>query len=163
MRKLLSFSWSAGAVLFAVGCGGVSGPPTPKMIPGGGVADGAINGHLFVHVTDEETRAVLSSASVRVGDASDPAPCTVLTDSTGLARFEPESCPGLKGPVMLTVSANAYAPATWIGVNGTNITLPLRPMNPPAVDSATVKGTIAGWENLPAPATNHQTLGRLAQ
>jgi hypothetical protein len=128
------------------------------MIPGGGVADSGINGHLFVYVTDEETRAVVSSASVRVGDASDPAPCTVLTDSTGLARFEPDSCPGLKGPVMLTVSANAYAPATWIGVNGTNITLPLRPTNPPAVDSASVKGTIAGWESLPAPAANHQTL-----
>jgi hypothetical protein len=158
MRKLLSFSWSAGAVLFVVGCGGVSGPPTPKVIPGGGVADGKIDGNLFVHVTDEETRTPLSSASVRVGEASDPAPCTVLTDSTGLARFEPDSCPSLKGPVMLTVSANAYAPATWIGVNATNVTLPLRPMNPPAVDSASVSGTIAGWAAMPAPATNHQTL-----
>ena len=136
MRKLLSWSGSAAAVLLAVGCGGVSGAPTPKMIPGGGVADGTIDGHLFVYVTDEETRAALSSASVRVGDASDPAPCTVLTDSTGLAKFEPDSCPALKGPVMLTVSATGYAPATWIGVNGTNITLPLRAMNPPAVDSA---------------------------
>jgi hypothetical protein len=132
------------------------------MIPGGGIADGKIDGHLFVYVTDEDTRAGLSSASVRVGDASDPSPCTVLTDSTGLAKFEPDSCPSLKGPVMLTVSATAYAPATWIGVNGTNITLPLRPMNPSAVDSASVSGTIAGWANLPVPATNHQTLALIA-
>ena len=49
----------------------------PKMIPGGGIADGEIDGHLFVYVTDEDTRAGLSSASVRVGDASDrrPARC----------------------------------------------------------------------------------------
>ena len=162
MRKLLSLSWSVGAFLFAVGCGGVSGPPAPKMIPGGGVADGKIDGHLFVYAIDEETRAVISSASVRVGDASDSTPCTLLTDSTGLAKFEPDACAGLKGPVTLTVSATGYAPATWIGINGTNITLPLRPMNPPAVDSASVSGTIAGWENMPVPATNHQTLALIA-
>jgi len=31
-------------------------------------------------------------------------------------------------------------------------------MNPPAVDSASVSGTIAGWASMPAPAANHQTL-----
>ena len=64
------------------------------MIPGGGVADGKISGNLFVYVIDEETRAAISSASVRVGDSSDSSPCQVLTDSTGLAKFESDSCPG---------------------------------------------------------------------
>jgi len=113
MRKL---TWLAVA---AIGCGGVSGPPMPKIIDGGGVADGKVNGNLFVYAIDEETRAVLSSASVRVGDSADPAPCTVVTDSTGLAKFQSDNCPGLKGPVTVTVSATGYAPVTWIGVDGT--------------------------------------------
>jgi hypothetical protein len=156
MRRLLSFTFLAAVLV--VGCGGVSGPPEPRLIPGGGVGDGAINGHLYVHVIDEETDAVLSSASVRVGASSDPTPCMLLTDSTGLAKFEPDACDSLKGPVTLTVSAPGYAPATWIGVNGANITLPLRPTNPLAVPTATVSGTIAGWANLPVPPANHQTL-----
>jgi len=159
MQRFLSFTLLAvAAVLLVVGCGGVSGPPKPRLIPGGGVGDGPIDGTLYVHVTDEETRDVLSSASVRVGDASDPTPCTVLTDSTGLAKFEPDGCPGLKGRVTLTVSATGHAAATWIGINAANITMPLKPMNPPAVDSATVSGTIAGWDSMPVPAAHHQTL-----
>ena len=59
MRRFLSF---IGVVAAAASCGGVSGPPEPRLIPGGGVGDGKINGTLFVYVTDEETRAGLSSA-----------------------------------------------------------------------------------------------------
>ena len=39
---LLVLSWSAAAVVLAVGCGGVSGPPKPRLIAGGGVGDGKI-------------------------------------------------------------------------------------------------------------------------
>ena len=95
MRRLLSFPFLV--VAAAIGCGGVDGPAAPRLIPGGGVGDGAISGTLYVHVTDEETRAVISSAKVRVGESSDPAACEVLTDSTGLAKFQPDSCPGLAG------------------------------------------------------------------
>ena len=95
MRRLLSFPFLV--VATAIGCGGVDGPAAPRLIPGGGVGDGAINGTLYVHVTDEETRAAISSANVRVGDAADPAPCEVLTDSTGLAKFQPDSLPGAHG------------------------------------------------------------------
>ena len=156
MRKLLlSSSWLA---ILAFGCGGVSGPPAPRLIPGGGVADGKVDGNLYVHVTDEETREVISSASVRVGDSSDPTPCVVLTDSTGLAKFEPDGCPGLKGPVTVTVSVTGYATTTWIGVNGTNLTIPIRDTSPPPVATATVSGTISGWDSLPVPPLHHQTL-----
>src|SRR5881394_2847358 len=58
MRKLLSFIFMGLAA--AVGCGGVSAPPEPRMIPGGGVADGKVSGNLFVYVIDEETRAAVS-------------------------------------------------------------------------------------------------------
>jgi len=48
--------------------------------------------------------------------------------------------------------------STWIGVNGVNLTIGLRNMNPPPVDMANVSGTIAGWDSLPVPPANHQTL-----
>ena len=160
MRKLLSSIFIGLAA--AVGCGGVSAPPEPKMIPGGGVADGKVSGNLFVYVIDEETRGVISSANVRVGDSSDPAPCQLLTDSTGLAKFQSDNCPGLKGPVTVTIYTSGYAPVTWIGVNGTNLTIPIRNPNPPAVATATVSGTIAGWASLPVPPTHHQTLALIA-
>ena len=152
MRKLLAFT------VLAVGCGGVSSPPEPHLIPGGGIADGKITSNLNVYATDDETGAVISSASVRVGASSDPAACVVLTDSTGLARFDTKTCPALKGPATVTVSAAGYAPATWIGANGVNMTIAIRNMNPPPVDMATASGTIAGWDSLPTPPTNHQTL-----
>ena len=113
MRKLSSFIGLAAAV---VGCGGVSGPPEPKMIPGGGIADGKVDGSLFVYVIDEETRAVMSSASVRVGDSSDPTPCEGLTDSTGLARFQSvQTHPdargrGLAGTLVHHVSRYGFGP-----------------------------------------------------
>jgi hypothetical protein len=151
MRTLLTCTWLAVAAVAAVGCGGVSGPPEPKLIPGGGIASGKIDGNLYVYVIDEETGNVISSASVRVGASSDPSACTLLTDSTGLAKFDSKACPPLQGPQTVTVSAGGYAPVTWIGAAGVNLTIGIRNMNPPPVDSATVSGTIAGFTNLPVP------------
>jgi hypothetical protein len=128
------------------------------LIPGGGIASGKIDGNLYVYVIDEETGNVISSASVRVGASSDPSACTLLTDSTGLAKFDSKACPPLQGPQTVTVSAGGYAPVTWIGAAGVNLTIGIRNMNPPPVDSATVSGTIAGFTNLPVPPAGHQTL-----
>jgi hypothetical protein len=161
MRRLLSFSFlAAGAAAF--GCGGVTGPAAPRMIPGGGVGDGAISGAVHVHVIDEESREVVSSAAVRVGASSDPAPCEELTASTGLASFQAGNCPGLNGPVTVTITAPGYTPVTWIGVNGTNMTIPVRSTNPAAVPTATVSGTISGWSDLPVPGAGHQTLALIS-
>jgi hypothetical protein len=66
------------------------------------------------------------------------------------------------GPVTVTITATGYAPVSWIGVNGTNLTIPIRNSNPPAVATATVSGTIAGWARLPVPPTHHQTLALIA-
>src|SRR5262245_42813560 len=60
----------------------------PRLIPGGGIGDGPISGKLNVYVIDEDTRNVLSSATVRVGASDDLSPCMAITDSTGLARFD---------------------------------------------------------------------------
>ena len=151
------------------GAGGAAGALGPRLIPGGGIGDGPIKGSLNVFVIDEDTRNLLSSAAVRVGAASELEPCQALTDSTGLARFSsagqsPDGgtggagCKLLNGPVTLTVSASGHAPATWIGVNGGNLTVQLRAISSPPIARATVMGTIAGWDAMPAPAVNHNRL-----
>lgn len=149
--------------LLGAGCGSVSdNHPTPNLVPGGGIGSGKINGYLNVYVTDDDTRAPIMGASVRVGPSANSMPCEALTDSTGLATFDPQSCKSLNGPVTVTASDSGYAPSTWIGADGANMTMTIRAMHPTPVDTATVSGTIAGWESLPAPATGHNTIAIIA-
>jgi hypothetical protein len=155
-RLLLALSTLA--TLTACGGGG-SGPPMPRFIEGGGLGDGPLSGGLNVYVTDEETRAPVSGATVRVGASSDPAACTATSDSTGLAIFEAKTCTLLHGKQSITASAAGYAPATWIGVDAGNVTMAIRAMTPAPIDTAIVTGSITGWDTLPAPAAGHQTLG----
>jgi hypothetical protein len=149
------------ALLAACGGAAVSTPPAPRFIAGGGLGDGPITVGLNVYVADETTRQPVSGAAVRVGGSAEPAACTATTDSTGLAVFATPACTLLGGKQSVTSSATDYAPSTWIGVNAANLTMTIRPMSTsaPAFDSAVVTGTISGWKDLPAPATNHNTLG----
>ena len=55
-------------------------------------------------------------------------------------------CGLLTKAVTLTVSASGHAPSTWIGVDGSNVTIALRAISAPALGRATVMGTIAGWD-----------------
>jgi hypothetical protein len=94
-----------------------------------------------------------------VGGSADPAACSAVTDSTGLAVFVVATCTLVdSGKQSITASAASYAPSTWIGVDGGNVTMAIRATTTPAVDTAKVTGTIAGWDALPAPAPQHQTL-----
>ena len=54
--------------------------------------------------------------------------------------------------------ATGYAPATVIGFDAANLTGTLRPTVRADVPTATVSGTIAGWDTLAAPVLGHQTL-----
>jgi hypothetical protein len=145
--------------VLASGCGSVSNNhPTPVLVPGGGISGGSIDGYLNVYVIDTDTNLGISGASVQV-TAGAAAPCTGLTDSTGLVTFDQMSCVGLRGAATLTASATGYAPSTWIGANGANMTINIQATTRPTPDTATVSGTIAGWESLPTPASGHQTLG----
>jgi hypothetical protein len=145
--------------LTACGNTSVSGPPTPRLIEGGGVGDGPISGGLNVFVIDDDTKKPVSGATVRVGGSSDPAACSVTSDSTGLAIFTSMTCALVaSGKQSVTASAASYAPSTWIGVDGANLTIAIRTMATPVVDTAKVTGTITGWDALPAPAAQHQTL-----
>jgi hypothetical protein len=147
-----------GTVL-ALGCGSVSNNhPMPVLVPGGGIGGGSIDGYVNLYVIDTDTNLGLSGASVQIGPPT-ATPCTGLTDSTGLVTFDPMSCAGLRGAVTLTASATGYAPSTWIGANGANMTINLQATTRPMPDTATVSGTIAGWESLPVPASGHTTIG----
>src|SRR4051794_29379872 len=99
MRKITRVGVTFLAVGWAMagGCGGVSGPPHPRLIPGGGLGDGDVDGYLFVYATDDDTRVVIPSATVRVGASNAASPCTATTDATGLASFTKDDCPALKG------------------------------------------------------------------
>jgi hypothetical protein len=132
---------------------------TPHLVPGGAVGGGPIAGRLSVYVTDDDTRAPVAGATVRVGPSAAAAPCTALTDSTGLAAFTRASCSALDGKQDVTASAPAYVPTTWIGVAGASLTMTIRANPRPAAATATASGTIAGWQGLPAPAAGHNTLG----
>jgi hypothetical protein len=143
----------------ACGSAAVSPPAMPRFIEGGGLGDGPISGTLYVYVADDDTRAPVSGAAVRVGGSSDPDACTATTDSTGLAIFEQKTCALLEGKQSITASASAYTPTTWIGVDATNVTMTVRAKTAAPIDTAVVTGSIAGWDALPAPAAQHNLLG----
>ena len=152
--------WGIVCLVAAPACGDVEGQQAPKpvMVRGGGVGMGPISGVINVFVLDDDTDKPIAGAAVRVGPSAAAMPCSVVTDSTGLAIFDGKSCAGLKGPQSVTASAGAYAPATWIGVNGANLTLSLRASARSTVETATAQGTIDKWSTLPEPAMNHSTL-----
>jgi hypothetical protein len=150
---------AVGVLAAATGCGSVSDKhPSPMPVLGGAIGGGGIDGYLNVYVIDADTNAVIPSAAVQVSASATAAPCSRTTDSTGLAVFDPTSCAGLRGKVTVTASASSYAPTTWIGANGANMTINIQQTVRPAPDTANVSGTIAGWETLPAPAANHTTI-----
>jgi len=152
-------SLAVGALAAAVGCGSVSdNHPAPMLVSGGAIGGGGIDGYLNVYVIDADTNAVISPAAVQVSASPAASPCTETTDSTGLAIFGPTTCAGLRGKVTVTASASGYAPTTWIGADGANMTINIQATVRPMPDTANVSGTIAGWENLPAPATGHTTI-----
>src|SRR5258708_5345939 len=106
-------------------CGGPHHVDNPVPAPRGGGSGPAINGELNVFVIDSRTGAVIPGASVRVGGATDPAPMLGTTSGNGLVTFTDKDL--LKGPQTITASFSNYSPATWIGVNGAVVTIPLDP------------------------------------
>jgi hypothetical protein len=144
------------------GCGSVSDEtnrPAPMLVTGGAIGGGHINGYLNVYVTDGDTNAVIPGARVSVDGSS----CINTTDQTGLATFDPMTCSSsLHGSVMLNISATGYSPSTALGVNGANVTMTLQATTRPTPPQATVSGTIAGWDGLPAPASGHTLIGYVA-
>ncbi|MBW2277609.1 MAG: carboxypeptidase regulatory-like domain-containing protein [Deltaproteobacteria bacterium] len=149
LRALLAFA------VLASGCGEDINDADPRLIPGGGVGDGAIKKKINVYVIDEDTDQPVGGADVLVGE-SEETPLEGITDSTGLFTLEDDS---LSGAQTITVVADGYTVSTWLGANGANVTIPLSPTTPAGVPHALLEGTIEGWDSLPAPDTDHILLG----
>ena len=127
-------------VLFAA-CGG--GPPDPRVIPGGGVGDGEIDGTVNVYVIDEATDAAIVGATVDIAGTQQ------ITDDTGLAVFE-----DVDGPQVFAVAATGYRSTVWNGANGGNVTIPLPRAPGSPIPQATLTGSIGGWDTITVGA-NH--------
>src|SRR5262245_58750770 len=91
-----------------------SNNPDPRVIAGGGIGDGHIDGEVNVFVIEGATNQPISGATVDVHGKQ------ATTDGKGLVTFK-----DVHGPQDIAVKAANYASAVWIGVNGANVTIPL--------------------------------------
>jgi hypothetical protein len=140
-------------VLSLVACGNDSvdpspdGPagnrPDPRVIAGGGIGDGAIDGVVNLYVIDDATRTPIANAEVRVGTV------TGTTDATGL--FVAEDVVGKQDVV---IKAAGHRSEIWIGANGANMTVNMAVANQPTPASTNLSGTITGWTGI-AVAAGH--------
>jgi hypothetical protein len=120
--------------------------PPPRVIPGGGIGDGAIDGVVNLYVLDDATRAPIEGATVRVGDIDG------TTDANGLFIAE-----GPVGPQTVLVKASAMRSEMWLGANGANMTLSLKTQTDPTPTKANISGSIAGFDTIAVPTGHNKT------
>lgn len=154
------------ALALATGCGpsgtsddATDGPPSdgvlpPILIPGGGATSAPIDGVVNVFVVEPGGATPIVGAAVHLGGAGGPVQLDATTDAAGLATFRDAA---VTGPQTITATAGGRTAATWLGVPGGNVTIPLA-RRPAATPMAHVTGTIAGWGSLPGPGFGHYTL-----
>jgi hypothetical protein len=116
-------------------CGG-GNDVDPRVIAGGGISDGEIDGEVNVTVVDQDDEPI-ADATVEVGGVE------ATTDDAGVATFAEVS-----GRQTVTVRADGFRPAVWVGVNGANVTIPLTSLDPADIPQATLSGSIAGWDTV---------------
>lgn len=124
-----------------VACGG--NDVDPRVIPGGGIGDGEIDGELNVAVVDQDDEPI-AGATVRVGDAEK------TTNDAGFATFSDVS-----GPQTVAVLATDFRPVAWVGVGGANVTIPMTALELAAIPQATLSGSIPGWDTVQPLAQGH--------
>jgi hypothetical protein len=120
--------------------------PPPRVIPGGGIGDGPIDGVVNLYVIDNATRAPISGATVRVGSVDG------TTDSTGLFIAE-----GVVGPQTVLVKASNMRSEMWLGANGANMTIALQAASEPTPTKANLSGSITGFESITVPSGHNKT------
>ena len=118
-----------------VACGG-GNDVDPRVIPGGGLGDGAIDGEVNIYVVDHDD-APIADATVQVGSTE------AVTDDDGLVVFTDVS-----GPQTVVVKAQGYRSVVWDRANAANMTIGLEPLRPLAPDQAALSGTITGWSGI---------------
>lgn len=148
-----SLGCAALVAAIGLGCGGPN-DAEPRLIPSGGVGDGAIDGRINVYVIDAATDEPIAGADVRIGEP-DETPIEGSTDSAGLFTIDDDS---LEGPTTITATASGYVPGTWFGVNGANVTIAIAPTSATDIPQAELTGGITDWETLPVPADQNHVL-----
>ncbi|HUT79338.1 MAG TPA: hypothetical protein VM285_16685 [Polyangia bacterium] len=139
--------WPDGPVDSDTGTGDAPGP-----IPGGGLGGGPLDGRLDLFLIHEETAEPV--AGVRVLLVAGSMTRTAVTDADGHAVFVDDD---LAGPVELHALAEGFVAETFLAVDAALATLFLRPVAlAPAPQSATLAGTVSGWEALPEPAATQR-------
>ena len=137
----------------------VPGPTPQSHIVTGGCD---IAGDVKAVLTDATTGAPIAGGWLMVGTDPDARLQTVAVDGVrGLpgiaspAASDPGGAPALhdygdtlRGPVTLTVGAEGYENVTLAGLNASMITVPLRPVDPPAPADTTVSGRMSDFESL---------------
>jgi hypothetical protein len=108
----------------------------PRVVPGGGIGDGEIDGEVNVHVIDDQTDEPIANATVTVGETAK------TTDARGLVVFS-----DVEGRQTISVKMEGYRSTVWVGANGANVTIPVKPQVA-APASASLSGTIAGWSSI---------------
>jgi len=137
MRTLL-------VLAFISACGN---SPDPRLIKGGGVGDGAIDGVVNVYVIDNDTYAPIADATVDIAGKQQQ------TDDTGLVIEQDVS-----GAQTIAVKATGYRGAVWQDVNGANVTIAVTKLGTLTAQQATLTGSIAGWDQVTVP-TGHVKAG----
>jgi hypothetical protein len=144
--------------LLVAGCGDGDVASVPSEAePGGGVRGGPIAGKLEVFAIDAESSAPIAGAEIWLGEGSS-ATLAATTNADGYATIEGDS---LVGPQSLGARALGHASVAWLGVVGSEVTLPLARI-PAGDQSVTLQATIAGWDALPAPAPGKRRVARIA-
>ncbi len=115
--------------------------PPPRIIEGGGIDDGPIDGVVNLYVIDDVTRDPVAGASVRIGELDG------TTDASGLFIAEE-----VFGPQTVSVKSGAYRPEVWIGANGANMTVNLVKADRSSPASGVLAGQIAGFAGLTVAA-----------
>lgn len=123
--------------------------PPPRVIAGGGIGDGAIDGVVNLYVIDDKTRAPISGAAVRVGSSDG------VTDASGLFVAQ-----GAVGPQTVITKATGYRSEVWIGANGASMTVDLQAAIQPAPGQANLSGQITGFSGIKV-ATGHARLATI--
>ncbi|CAN5899804.1 hypothetical protein BH11MYX3_BH11MYX3_41150 [soil metagenome] len=130
MRTTILNGLVIATIFTACGDDGSSKVP-PRVIEGGGIGDGPIDGVANIYVIDDKTRDPIAGATVKVGTVEG------TTDSEGLFVIE-----DVKGPQTIVVKAATFRSEMWVGANGTNMTFDLGPATDPVAPKSTLTGSI---------------------
>lgn len=117
--------------------------PPPRIIAGGGIGDGPIDGVVNLYVIDDATRAPIAGAAVRVGTIDG------ITDQAGLFIAE-----DVVGPQTVAVKAGSYRAEVWVGADGANMTMNLQKADRGTPPSGVLQGQITGFAGITV-ATGH--------